>query len=99
MLLVLKNLGFEAWFNYQKYREEFLHENVVIAIDETPIGTFVELEGTEETIDEMAKLLGQNRETTCSNLTGPFISITSAHRAMLPVTRSSMKLNKHLKTR
>ena len=62
MLLVLKNLGFEVWFNYQKYREEFLHENVVIAIDETPTGTFVELEETEETIDEMAKLLGQNRE-------------------------------------
>ena len=62
MLLVLKNLGFEVWFNYQKYREEFLHENVVIAVDETSIGTFVELEGTEETIDEMAKLLGRNRE-------------------------------------
>ena len=62
MSLVLKNLGFEAWLNYQKYREEFLHENVVIAVDETPIGTFVELEGIEETIEETAKLLRRNRE-------------------------------------
>ena len=62
MLLVLKNLGFEILFNYQKYREEFLHKNVVIAIDETPIGTFIELEGPEETIDEVSKLLGRSKE-------------------------------------
>lgn len=62
MLCVLKNLGFKVWFNYQKYREEFLHKNVVIAVDETPIGTFIELEGPEETIEEIARSLGRNKE-------------------------------------
>lgn len=52
-------LGFEPWFRYQKYREEFSHEDIVIAIDETPIGTFVELEGSEAGIAALAEQLGR----------------------------------------
>ena len=45
MLRLLAELGFRIWFRYQKYREEFALEDVIIAIDETPVGTYVELEG------------------------------------------------------
>ena len=50
LLAILNELGLHVWFRYEKYREEFAAEDVVIAIDETPVGTFVEIEGGEEHI-------------------------------------------------
>jgi adenylate cyclase class 2 len=55
---MLGRLGFRVWFRYEKYREEFSVADLVIAIDETPLGTFVELEGGEEEIAAMARRLG-----------------------------------------
>ena len=34
MLQVLERLGLHIWFRYQKYREEFAHKDVVIAVDQ-----------------------------------------------------------------
>jgi adenylate cyclase class 2 len=59
MRRVLEGLGFRACFTYEKYREEYSMPGVVIAIDETPIGTFVEIEGTEADILEATQLLGR----------------------------------------
>lgn len=58
---VLRTLGFEPSFRYEKYREEYAGAgSVVIAIDETPIGTFVEIEGDVAAILEMANALGRS---------------------------------------
>jgi adenylate cyclase class 2 len=57
LLQLLERIGFRVWFRYQKYREEFRRGDLVIAVDESPIGTFVELEGDEEDILAMATTL------------------------------------------
>lgn len=59
LLTILRELGWTVWFRYEKYREEFAAEDVVIAIDETPIGVFVEIEGSEEHILQTAAMLGK----------------------------------------
>ena len=48
------------WFRYEKYREEFSNDDVVIAVDETPVGVFVEIEGGEDAIHETARALGRS---------------------------------------
>jgi adenylate cyclase class 2 len=59
LLRLLEELGFRIWFRYQKYREEFALEDVIVAVDETPVGTFVEIEGGDRGIVDMAEALGR----------------------------------------
>lgn len=59
LLRIFEELGFHIWFRYEKYREEFSHEEVIVAIDETPVGVFVEIEGSEPGITTMARALGR----------------------------------------
>src|SRR3954463_10041861 len=56
---VLEELGLHVWFRYEKYREEYGGEDVTIAIDETPVGTFVEIEGGEDGILAITRALGR----------------------------------------
>ena len=59
LLTILDALGLRVWFRYEKFREEFSAEDLVIAIDETPIGVFVEIEGSEDHIHRAAAALGK----------------------------------------
>lgn len=55
---ILQELGLRIWFRYEKYREEFAADDAVIAIDETPVGAFIEIEGSEAAIHRTAEALG-----------------------------------------
>jgi adenylate cyclase class 2 len=59
---VFEELGFRVWFRYEKYREEFTLNGVIIAVDETPVGTFVEIEGSHDGITSAARALGRGPE-------------------------------------
>ncbi len=58
---ILKALGFEPLFRYEKFRAEWTDGKGHVVIDETPIGNFGEIEGTPRWIDQTAKLLGIER--------------------------------------
>jgi len=55
---IVEALGFHQWFRAEKYREEYELASAHIAIDETPIGTFIEIEGTPDVIEDITKRLG-----------------------------------------
>jgi adenylate cyclase, class 2 len=59
LLGILARLGYTPVFRYEKYREEFAIPGALIAIDETPIGTFVEIEGEPDVIHDCARRLGK----------------------------------------
>jgi len=61
MTQILGHLGYQTSFRYEKYRTEFSSGSEgTVVFDETPIGNFIELEGTGVWIDEMAGRLGFN---------------------------------------
>src|SRR5438128_5169737 len=62
---IFEGLGMRGWFSYEKYRTTMKlpssakwAKDLVIEMDETPIGTFLELEGPAEAIDRAARELG-----------------------------------------
>ena len=65
---IFEGLGMQGWFRYEKYRTTFQlpdseawARGLLIELDETPIGTFVELEGPAAAIDRAAELLGYSK--------------------------------------
>ena len=65
---IFEGLGMSGWFRYEKYRTTFRlptsrewARGLLIELDETPIGTFVELEGPAAAIDRAAGELGYTK--------------------------------------
>jgi adenylate cyclase class 2 len=79
LLRIFEALGFRPWFRYQKYREEFSLLDVVVAVDETPLGAYVELEGSAAGIDEAAARLGR---TQADYLVQSYHTLFDLHRRL-----------------
>ncbi len=80
LLKLLDELGYHVWFRYQKYREEFGFEDVIGALDETPMGAFVEIEGSEEGIADLAARLGRApADYLLDSYRGLFVKHCEAH--------------------
>ena len=66
---IFEGLGMRGWFSYEKYRttwqlgaKEKWAKDLLIEVDETPVGTYVELEGPPEAIDRAAEAFGFARK-------------------------------------
>lgn len=66
---IFAGLGMRESFHYEKYRTTFRMpasarwaKGLLIELDETPVGNFVELEGPSAAIDRAAKLLGYSKD-------------------------------------
>lgn len=87
LLRVFGELGLHVWFRYEKYREEFSHEDVIVAIDETPVGVFVEIEGSEQGIADMTVSLGR---TSDDYIVDSYRSLFLQHRDQFGLNVSDM---------
>jgi adenylate cyclase class 2 len=64
---IFEGLGMRGWFSYEKYRTTWKlktggwAKDLLVEIDQTPLGTYVELEGPGEAIDRAAAALGFSR--------------------------------------
>jgi adenylate cyclase, class 2 len=87
LLHMLRELGFTPRFRYQKYREEFRLGGLVVALDETPMGVFIELEGPEAEIAAAAERLGR---TPSDYVRGSYRSLFLDYRRAHGLTASDM---------
>src|SRR5262249_32943338 len=57
---ILSHIGYHPVFRYEKYRTEYSESSGSgkILLDETPIGNYLELEGSPSWIDRTARRLG-----------------------------------------
>ena len=70
LLKIFRELGLHVWFRYEKYREEFSHEDVIVAIDETPVGVFVESKAVNRASRTRPRRSGVRSPTSSSTPTG-----------------------------
>jgi adenylate cyclase class IV len=68
LIKIFEGLGMRGWFRYEKYRTTYQlpaakswAKDLLVELDETPIGTFVELEGPPAAIDRAATELGYTK--------------------------------------
>jgi len=80
-LEVLAALGFTPWRRYQKRRELWALEGLAVALDETPMGCFVELEGDPEAIAPVARSLGLD---PAAAVAGTYLHLWEQYRAAHP---------------
>jgi adenylate cyclase class 2 len=68
---ILRALGFEPVFRYEKYRAEWSDGSGHVVLDKTPIGNFGEIEGSPRWIDRTARVLGIDRSAYINETYAP----------------------------
>jgi adenylate cyclase class 2 len=57
---IILSLGYRKVFRYQKNRETYSLQNGSVLLDKTPIGNFIEIEGSRDSIKKIATFLSLN---------------------------------------
>ena len=83
----LRSLGLRPGFRYEKYRTTFRLPRLALELDETPAGTFLELEGSPRAIDRAARALGY---TTRNYYRGTYWDVYAADCRRRGVTPRNM---------
>jgi adenylate cyclase, class 2 len=83
---IFAGLGYVPVFRYEKYRTEYggPDNRGVVTLDETPIGVYLELEGTPGWIDRTARLLGFSEEHYITNSYGDLYSSFCRRKVLRP---------------
>jgi adenylate cyclase class 2 len=64
---ILARLGYVPAFRSQKYREEYAIGEARVAVDDAPVGVFVEIEATPDDIARVATQLGRTTADYCTD--------------------------------
>ncbi|MGD1146611.1 MAG: class IV adenylate cyclase [Thermoanaerobaculaceae bacterium] len=87
VLVILAGLGFRPVRRYQKRREEWALDEMVVALDETPVGSFVEVEGPGDRLAAAAVDLGLDPR---SAVRGTYLDLWTEYRALHPTAPTDM---------
>lgn len=61
---ILNMLGYKLWLTYEKFRQKWILDEVKVCLDILPFGRFVEIEGEERQILDVAEIL--ELDVSCS---------------------------------
>lgn len=82
---ILEGLGYRVAWRYEKYRTTFeLRDGLVAAVDDTPIGCWLELEGEASAIDRAAAALGFGPEAYVRGTYRDLLESDAAARGVAP---------------
>jgi adenylate cyclase class 2 len=95
MEAILELLGLEVRFRYEKYRASYLLGEAEVSCDETPIGTFVEIEGSPEEIARTAERLSLEMRDA---MTLSYPKLYQLHRAENPAAPEFMVFAREIAT-
>ena len=80
----LRSLGLRPSFRYEKYRTCFRLPGLHLDLDETPIGDFLELEGSPRAIDRIARALGFSPRDYIQSTYGDLYAADCRRRGRFP---------------
>ena len=78
-IAILRALGYEVVRRYEKRREEWRHGGASVALDDTPLGAFVEVEGGKP--EDVARELGLDPARAAR---GSYLALWEEHRRAHP---------------
>jgi adenylate cyclase class 2 len=81
MTAILAELGLRPVIRYEKDREAWSLEQVVVTLDHTPMGDFVELEGAPDRLPDAAVALGLD---PAAAVRGSYLGLWQEHRRRHP---------------
>ncbi len=93
--VVFAHIGYHPVFRYEKFRTEYKKPPDLgkVLLDETPIGNFLELEGSPRWIDRTARLLGYS---SADYITRSYGYLYSAHCQERRIRRKNMLFKKRV---